>query len=459
MTARVAEAANLGDPDLPRLILRLALPAIAGLSINAMHHLLNIFWLGRLGAEAVSAVSGVLPLLILLGAVGEAIGVGTGSYVSRLLGAGRGEEASRTATVGMAIAIGAGIAVSLGVGFHLDSALSSTGVTEAAFPLARSYMAIVLVSYTLLLLQIFGDFLAISEGNARFSMAVLIGSFTLNMILDPLLIFGFGLGIKGAALATLSAQVAAVAAYGIYFGARLGVVSIAARHFRPSWAIIREILAVGGPAALASALMALAFALVYATAAQYGDAAVAGMGVALRLFNAGALPVFGFCLGARPVIGFAWGAGDRARVLAGLRFMLMLTTGFCAIYGVAMLCFSSPIMAYFARDAATHEAGSSAMVAIFALFPLFGLQCVLISFLQACGKVRLALLVLLAPQGYFLIPGVLVLPGLWGFSGLLAAPVISAALTAMMAALLLAQQAGELRRTAHAAPQTVSAGL
>jgi putative MATE family efflux protein len=443
--------AGSGPPDLekdspPRLIWRLALPAIVGLSANALYHTVNAMFLGRLGAEAVSAISAVFPILILLGAVGEGIAVGTASLASRLLGAKDQEAANRAATTGLALAVLAGIVVSLALSFHTGFVLRLFGVTESAFPLAQAYLRIALCGYTLLMLQIFGDFLAISEGNTRFSMWVLIAAFGINTVLDPLFIFVLGWGVTGAAAATLVAQATAATIYLGYFVRGLGKLRIAPRFLAAGGGILREIAAVGAPATLASSLTALAFALVYGTAGAYGDEAVAGIGIALRLFSLGALPVFGFCLGARPVLGFAWGAQDGARVSAALRFMLAASFAACAAYSLAILAFAPQILPLFTADPGVIAIGIRAAYACFALFAFFGMHVVLVTYLQSTGQALLAGIMLLAPQGYFLMPGLLALPPLWGLDGILASQIVAAGLTALASALVLARQFGALRR-------------
>lgn len=442
---------GIRPPDLekdspPRLIWRLALPAIVGLSANALYHTVNAMFLGRLGAEAVSAISAVLPILILLGAVGEGIAVGTASLASRLLGAKDQETANRAATTGLTIAVITGIAVSLALFSYIGDALRLFGVTPSALPLAEAYLRVALCGYVLLMLQIFGDFLAISEGNTRFSMWVLIAAFGINAVLDPIFIFVFGWGVTGAAAATLVAQMTAATIYIGYFALGLGRLRIAPRLLTVNRRILTDIAAVGLPATLATSLTALAFALVYGTAAAYGDEAVAGIGIALRLFSLGALPIFGFCLGARPVLGFAWGAGDVGRVSAALRFMLVASFAACAAYALAIIAFAPQILPLFTNDPGVAAVGVRAAYACFALFAFFGMHVVLVTYLQSTGQALLAGIMLFAPQGYFLVPGLLALPPIWGLDGILASQLVAAGLTALASAVILMRQFARLRR-------------
>jgi putative MATE family efflux protein len=439
-----------------RLIWRLAFPAIIGLSANALYHTVNVMYLGWLGAEPVSAVSAALPVLIMLGAVGEGIAVGTASYAARMLGAKDHDRANEAATLGFALVIVVGFGASLLLSGHTESILRLFGATEAALPMAQSFLRIMLVGYTLLLLQILGDFLAISEGNTRFSMWALIAAFGVNLLLDPILIFRLGMGVSGAALATLIGQMTAVALYFGYFFKGLGRLRIAPRYFRLRGTVVREIAALGIPATLATAVTALAFALVYSTAGAFGDASVAGIAIALRLFSLGALPVFGFCLGARSVIGMAWGANDRQRVFEAVTFMLRVTFLFCAAYSLLILALAPGILRIFTSDPAVAAVGVRACYAAFLLFAFFGAHIVLLTFLQSTGRALLAGLTLLAPQGYFLMPGLLLLPPVWGLDGILASQLIAAALTTLGSCALLVWQ---LSRVSKACPREGGDGL
>ena len=446
---------DLGAPDLRRLIVRLALPAVAGLSINALHHLANAAFLGMLGAEAVAAVSFVFPLAILLAALGEGIGVGTAALVSRLLGAGREEEAGRAATAAMVMALATGVGAGGLVLLFLDPILHAFGTTPGAFGAARAYALILALGTVLTLTQILADFIAIAEGNTRFSMWTLVGCFAVNIALDPLFIFVFGWGVPGAAAATLVAQLLVMVVWAVYFAGygrvRLRLVLLRDRLGALWREVLRPVLAVGAPAGLASVVSAAAFTLVYRTAGPYGEASVAGLGIALRLLAAGVLPVAGFCIGAQAVLGYALGNGDTARVRAALGFMMRVTGVFALVHAAVMITFADAVVSVFSADAVVRAVAARALVAVHLFFALFGLQMVLVVLLRASGRARLAALVTLAPQGYLLVPLVLVLPRFWGLDGLIAAPAVAAGLAGLAAAVLLAREMRALGRAARPA--------
>jgi putative MATE family efflux protein len=446
---RPAAPLNLGDRRLRRLIVRLAVPSVVGLSITALHHVVNAGFVGMLGTDAVAAVSVALPIFILVAAIGEGLGVGAAAAIGRFLGARAKGRGSVTATTALALAAAVGAVTTLVLLAGLEPLRVLLGATPATLPMAERYAGILALGCSLMLVQQVCDFVAIAEGNTRFSMWTLLGGFTLNIVLDPILIFALGLGVAGAALATLVAQVAALLAYAVYFAWAWGVVSVRPRLVRLRWPVLRPILVVGVPAMLTGGLTALAFALLYRSASLYGgDAAVAGVGIALRLLTLGFLPLAGFCLGAQAVLSFGWGARDHARVLAATRFMLRVTTGCAAGYALLVLLLANPIARLFTDDPAALAVAAAACLAFHACFALSGMQLVLLVLLQSLGKARLAALVGLAPQGYLLILALATLPRLWGLDGVIASPLVAAGLAGALSGTILRQELNALRRLA-----------
>lgn len=436
---------DLDDTNVARLIVRLGLPSIAGLSINALHHLANAVFVGTLGPESIAAVSIAFPVVILLAAIGQGVGIGTASYISRMLGAGRVDKASQAATTAIMLVIPLGLILTAMLLLNLEQILTLFGATDTILPFATAYTRVLILSYTVMLLNITSGFIVRSEGNARFSMWTMVTAFLLNIIFDPIFIFVFELGVAGAALATLVAQIVAASAYAIYFAISRGTVEVRLSLFKPAREILGQIVAVGAPAMLASALTALALVLIYSTAGFYGDAAVAGVGIALRLFTIGALPVMGLCDGAQAVLGFSWGAGGYGRVLRAVRFMVLLTSGFALTYSLVMTLFAYTVVTLFTNDAQVLEIGTTACVAFHSVFAFFGLQMVLTTLLRSIGKARLAAFVALAPHGYFLIPSVLLLPKIWELNGLIASYVLAEGLASALAIGIMLWQIAEVR--------------
>ena len=439
---------DMESPHLKRLLFTLALPAVIGLSANAMHQLANAFFVSQLGVHAIAAISICFPLLIVFGAIGEGAGVGVASSVARLLGAGETAKANRTASTVMMLLAGAGCVMAAVLIPLLPALLAAMGTTADAMPASTVYATIFCYSAPLILLQMLCDFIAISEGNTRFSMWTLIGSFALNVILDPILIFHYEMGVAGAAWATLVSALAALLAYAVYFYKRIGKIHVALGNVKIDWQGLWQVVSVGVPAAMSTGLAAVAFALIYRSAATYGDEAVAAVAIGLRILTGGSLPLVGFCLGAQALLGFSWGGGQQARFLQATRLMLAISSGFAIAYSALVIVFAPWIVTWFTSDPAVRHLAVTTCRVFHLSFCLFGFHMVAVVALQAAERSRKAAWLVLAPHGYVLIPLLFLLQPVWGLNGLIASMAIAAALSAVLGATLLLGEMGALRRIA-----------
>ncbi|SON56672.1 Multidrug export protein MepA [Hartmannibacter diazotrophicus] len=408
--------ADLGAGPVRPLILRLAAPAVVGLSVNAAHQTINAVFVGMLGAEALAAVTLTLPVLMLGAALGEGLGAGACAEIARSLGAGNRQRAGTAASISLLACLPVATLLTFAGLFFTEPLLRLFGASDASLPLAVPYVRIMALGMVLTLIQVVCDFVAIGEGNSRFSMGTLIAGFSLNIILDPILIFGLGLGVEGAALATILSQVVVLAAYGSYFlkgWSNLKLALPGAFDLK----LLRPVIAIGLPVTLSSFLTAAAFALAYKAAAETaGDAGVAAIGIALRLVILGTLPIVGFALGGQPVLGYAFGNGAQARLREATYFMVVAASLFCMVYGFGVAAFARPLAGIFTDDPEVLVLGASAIVAIHLAFPLTGLRLVLLVLLQATERPKLAAVISVSAQGFLLAPPLLVLPGLFGFA-------------------------------------------
>lgn len=438
--------ANLDDPNLTRLVLRLALPSVLGLSFNAMHHIANAAFVGRIGTDAVAAISIALPIFLLVAALGHGLGAGAAALIGRLIGAKEINRANAAATTSLGLAFLLGVLASLCLLLWLEPILSLFGATQTLLPFAQDYVGLLAFGCALMLLQILCDFVVIAEGNSRFSMWTLIAGFGLNIALDPIFIFVLGWGIKGAALATMTSQVAALAAFAFYFWKGMGHLRIAKRFFSPSPAILGPILSVGVPTTLTSAVSAFAFALLFRSASAYGaDPAVAAIGIALRLFTFGELPLVGFCIGAQALLGYTFGAHTYRRLRSVLYTMLGMALAFAFLYAGVLVGFATPVITLFTDDPLVTSIGARAIIAFHVLFAATGVQLVLLVFLQSLDRPLKAALVSLAPQGYFLVACLWWMPRAWGLDGVLASPAAALGLSAVLSIALLFHEIKDLQ--------------
>ncbi|MCA6112192.1 MATE family efflux transporter [Bradyrhizobium cenepequi] len=444
--AKKKQHIDLSDPNLSSLILRLAIPSIVGLSINALQQVVNAIFVGALGAQAIAAVSMTLPVVVLLTAVGQGIGVGTASFISRHLGAGEYLEASRGASTALALAAPIGIMFTAALLLNLRGIFATLGATPTIMPVALDYAATLLFGYTLMLLNIINGFIVRAEGNTRFSMWTMITAFMLNGMLDPAFIFLLDLGVRGAALATLVSQIAAISLYIAYFSKRRGIVLVKISNISLRTSRIRQLAFIGAPATMTSILSAIASMLLYGAAAPFGDDSIAAVGIAVRFLTIGALPVTGLCIGSQAILGFGWGAGDFARVLKAAKFILSMTVALSVAYSAAVVIFARPLVGLFSDSEKVTEIAVSTCIVFHFFFGLFGIESFVTTMLQSFGRARLSLVVSLARHGYLFIPAVLLFPVISGFNGLLASQAIAELGAGVIALFVMFHQFAELRR-------------
>ncbi|QHO77877.1 MATE family efflux transporter [Bradyrhizobium sp. CCBAU 051011] len=437
---------DLSDSNLVSLILRLAIPSVVGLSINALQEVVNAIFVGALGAQAIAAVSMTLPIVVLLVAVGQGIGVGAASFISRHLGAGEYLEASRGASTALALAVPIGLFSTVALLLNLRGIFVTLGATPTIMPAALDYAATLLFGYTLMLLNIVNGFIVRAEGNTRFSMWTMITAFILNAALDPVFIFLLDLGVRGAALATLVSQIAGISLYIAYFMKLRGVVLIRISHISLRADRIRQLALIGAPATMTSVLSAIAVMLLYGAAAPFGDDSIAALGIAVRILTIGALPITGFCIGSQAVLGFGWGARDFARVLKAAKFILSMTVALSVAYSAAVVSLARPLVSLFSDSEKVTEIAVSACIVFHLFFGLFGIHSFVTTMLQSFGRARLSALVSLARHGILFIPAVLLFPAIWGFNGLLASQAITELGAGMIALFVIVHQFAELKR-------------
>lgn len=426
---------DLSSPDLTRSLLRTGLPAMGGLALNAAHQSTDGAFLGHLGTDALAAVSLALPLAGLTAALGVGLGAGTATAIARRLGAGQADEAGRIASAAMALglclSLMAALALMLGRGVLLDL-LGATGTVR---PLAEAYMLLMAISAGLGIIQILCDFIAIGEGNARFSLISLALCFGLNIALDPLFIFGFGWGVSGAAAATILSQVITLGLYAWYFATRRGPVLL-----RPNlnWRGLGPVLRVGAPET-ATVLAATASALLlYRLAAEVnGVEGLAALGIVLRLVTLASLPIEGFCLGAQAVLAHAAGAGDTARLVQAARRLAMLGCGAAAVTAGLVLAVPTLALMLFAASPATAALAEPALLLMAPVLPLIALRSVAQVSLQATERAGTAAILGLAPSGWLLLPLLALLTPTYGFQGLALSLCLAAALAGLGAGFIL----------------------
>lgn len=301
----------------------------------------------------------------------------------------------------------------------LDEFLLMYGATETIMPYAKEY------GYVIVLGSIFTIGTAImsntirAEGNSRYSMIATCVGAVVNIILDPILMFNFNMGIKGAAIATVIAQLTSFIFLLRYYYSNRNYINFKINLFKPTFNMFFEILKIGIPIFVTQVLASFALGFMNLGAKPYGDAAVAAMGIVFRVMSIGFYIVFGIGQGFQPVAGYNYGAKNFTRLEESIKISIRWSTIAAIITSLLFIIFAKECMLIFTRDREVIDIGIKAFRAASLLFPLFGYVNTYAVLFQALGKAVGAFILSISRQGIFYIPLMYVLPKLMGLNGVM----------------------------------------
>lgn len=430
-----------------RLIPRLAVPTIISMLVTSIYNMADTFFVSQLSTSASGAVGVMFSAMSMIQAIGFTLGMGSGNHISRSLGNRDEERAGVFAATAFytAAIIGVGI---LAVGTLFSRQLVFfLGATETIAPYAQDYARYILIGAPFMMTSFVMNNILRSQGNAVFAMVGITVGGILNMILDPLLIFGLDLGISGAAIATMVSQIISFCILLYQCNARPDCIKIQLSKFRPSGKVYGEILHAGLPSFCRQGLASAAAVILNFAAGPYGDAAIAAMSIVTRFMMFINSSLIGFGQGFQPVCGFNFGAERYDRVLEAFWFCVKVAVIMLTVFGIVSFGISRPIITAFRReDLQVIEIGTLALRLQLLTMP-FQAWVIMVNMLtQSIGYGFRASLVAMGRQGLFLIPALLILPKLFGILGLQMARPIADMLTFVLATVIVSGILKELRQ-------------
>lgn len=429
----------LGEAPVTQAILKMSLPVVMGMMVQVLYNLVDTFFIGQLSDEnQLAAVSLTTPLFMIMMAVAGIIGTGASSYISRSLGESDFDRANKTLSTGIAIVVVLGALVTvLGLVF-LSPLMKALGASEQVLPFASDYsFALFLGSIFIMCNYSIGQLLR-SEGAVMPSMVGMALGTVANIILDPVFIFGFGMGAQGAAIATVIGNGIGAAYYVFYYVSGKSAVKINIKDISFDKQIWGQIWGVGTPASVSQLLMSVAMIILNNLAAAYGDVVVAGMGVASKIMTIGTFVFMGFAGGCQPLVGFNYGAKNYRRVNEIIKKAMFITAGAGVALFALFSVFASGLISIFANDMAQVIAqGTVILRALSWSLIVLGPQMLANTTVQAFGKAKASLFLSVARQGLFFIPLLFLLNNLFAFGGLIYAQPVSDAVTLALALVVL----------------------
>lgn len=401
-----------------RVILTMAVPTIITMLVTSLYNIADTFFVGQLDTQSTAAVGVVFPVMFFIQAFGFFFGHGSGNYISRELGARRHGNAETMASTGFVYSLVAGI-VAMVVGLSMIKTLAVwLGSTPTILPYTESYMSIILLGSPFMTASLTINNQMRLQGNASYAMYGIISGAVLNVVLDPVFIFVFDMGVAGAAVATVTGQV--VGFFVLLAMSRRGEnIRLDIRCFSPRLAYLKEIVYGGSPSLSRQGLGCVAVMMLNVAASEYGDAAIAAMSIVSRITMFIMSVVLGLGQGFQPFCGFCYGAGLYGRLREGFAFIVKVGTAFLLVFFFAGFFFSSGAIGIFRDDPEVIRIGAAALCWQLATYPFNAFTMAGNMMLQTTRKPLRANILSAARQGLFFIPLIVILPYFFGLKGII----------------------------------------
>lgn len=405
----------------PPLICELAVPTIISMLVTAFYNMADTFFVGKINTQSTAAVGIVFTVMALIQACGFFFGHGTGNYISRKLGARQYEDAKTMAATGFFLAFIFGIVLGVLGLIFLEPLAVLLGSTPTILPYTMDYLRIILIGTPFMMSSFVLNNQLRFQGSAAYAMVGIVTGAVVNIVLDPLFIFGLDMGVAGAALATVLSQV--ISFIMLYIGSmRGGNIRIHIKNFKPSKSNFYEIARGGFPSLCRQGLASISGIFLNHCAGSYGgiyaDAAIAAMSIVTRISMFANSALIGFGQGFQPVCGMNYGAGKYERVREGFWFCVKYAIIFLIVMAALGFAFAQPLVGIFRKDDPdVIRIGTLALRMQCIVFPLSAWIVMCNMMLQSIGRATKASIVAAARQGLFFIPLILILPHFMGLFG------------------------------------------
>ncbi|HJA89027.1 MAG TPA: MATE family efflux transporter [Candidatus Parabacteroides intestinavium] len=417
----------------PKLVTSLAVPTIISMLITAFYNMADTYFVGKINTQATAAVGIAFSVMAIIQALGFFFGHGSGNYISRKLGAQDTRSAEKMASTGFFCALIVGVFISF-LGLLFITPLSKIlGSTSTILPYTEKYLGIVLLGAPFMAASLVLNNQMRFQGNAVYAMIGITVGAVINIGLDPLLMFTFGLGISGAAIATVTSQVCSFLLL-LMMEHKGNNIRIRWENFTPTPDMLKEIVQGGTPSLFRQGLSSVATICLNHSAGMYGDAAIAGMSIVTRICAFINSFVIGFGQGFQPVCGFNYGAKIYERVKSGFWFCVRVGSLFLLVCSVVGFILAPEIIETFRKgDPAVTAIGTNALRWQLISLPLCAWIVLCNMMLQTIRKPIPATILAASRQGMFFIPLIWVLPLFFGLPGVEITPAIADVCSALLA--------------------------
>ena len=415
---------QLGELKVINLLMKFSIPAIIGMLVNALYNVVDRIFIGNgVGSLGIAGTTVAFPVMLVMMAFSMLIGIGANSLVSIRLGENKKEEAEVIFGNSVSLLIISSLVLTV-VGLAvLDPLLKLMGASNQILPYARDYLQIILIGGVFQSLGMGMNNFIRSEGNPRIAMYTMLIGAVINTVLDPVFIFVFDMGMKGAAIATIFAQFVSAVWVVLYFLRGKSLLKLHLKNMILKPGVIAGIHALGiAPFAMQLAASVQNFILNASLANYGGDIAISGMGIVNSIVTLMIMPIFGINQGVQPIIGFNYGARKFDRVKEAYKLAVIFATVIVIIgWILTRVCPEQLVYLFNKTDKELINFSTMALRRFMMFLPFIGFQIVSSNYFQAVGKPTHSALLGLSRQVLILIPALLILPGFFGLVGVISA--------------------------------------
>lgn len=432
--------------SVPKAYMKLALPVVLSMMVSLVYNMVDTYFIALTGKqELVAGVSLAAPIFTLMIAFGDIFGLGGSSLISRLFGEKREEEAKRASAFCLWAAIGFGIFVTIVLLVFRTPILKLLGTDAATFEYAGEYYTWIAVGAASIILGLVPSNILRTEGLAMQAMAGSILGSIVNIILDPVFIFGLGQGAAGAAMATVIGNVIADVYYIYVMNKKAKRLSVSLKEIKIPGTMIRDILVIGIPASITNLMQSIMIMITNHYLIAYGTDKVAAMGIALKANMISAFILVGFAFGGQPLVGYNYGARNKKRLKEILRFAYLFEAGLALVFTISISVFAPAIIKIFMNQSDIITNG--AMMLRFQQLGMVFMAVTLVStcVCQSVGSAAGAFALSISRQGVLYAISLMVLNAIFGYTGIIATQTCADVLTAVIALAIIRKVLGGMK--------------
>ncbi len=428
-----AQHKKMTESSVTKLVISLSIPTVLSQMITSIYNMADTYFVTSLGDSAVGAVSVVYALQSIIQAIGYGLAMGASSLVSRKLGQEENQSASKYASCAFYAAFFLGLALTLGCLIDLEGLLLLFGSTETILPYAKAYALIILLGAPMMCASFVMNNVTRAQGRAVMAMIGLTAGGVFNIILDPIFIFTFEMGVGGAALATVISQCISFVILLSFYLSGKSIVSLSPKNISRKLADYGLIVKTGLPTVFRQGLGSLASTLLNVQVKVYGDAAIAAVGIANKIYMLLRSFVLGIGHGFQPVAGYNYGAKKNDRVKKAFWVATAVGTIVAGLSGGMLLLFSRQVIGFFNPETEeTLRIGSRMLIIMGFSLPTLGYSTYVNQLYQSLGYVKGATVLASCRQGIFFVPLIFALPAVFALDGILLTQPLSDVLTCVV---------------------------